>query len=42
MKKTNPISVIGVCINKKLLGLILLGDLLREDSISAVTKIKRK
>ena len=28
-------SVIGVCINKKLLGFILLGDLLREDSISS-------
>ena len=33
-------SVIGVCINKKLLGFILLGDLLREDSISSVQKLR--
>ena len=34
-------SVIGVCINKKLLGFILLGDLLREDSISSVQKLRQ-
>ena len=33
-------SVIGVCINKKLLGFILLGDLLREDSINSVQKLR--
>ena len=33
-------SVIGVCINKKLLGFILLGDLLREDTISSVQKLR--
>jgi len=33
-------SVVGVCINNELLGLILLGDLLREDSISSVQKLR--
>ena len=33
-------SVIGVSINKKVLGFILLGDLLREDSISSVQKLR--
>ena len=33
-------SVIGVCVNKKLLGFILLGDLLRENSISSVQKLR--
>ena len=33
-------SVIGVCINKRILGFILLGDLLRDDSISSVQKLR--
>ncbi len=32
-------SIVGVSINKELLGFILLGDLLREDSISSVQKL---
>ncbi len=34
-------SVIGVSLNNKLLGFILLGDLLREDSISSVQKLRK-
>ncbi|ABM71368.1 putative P-type ATPase transporter for copper [Prochlorococcus marinus str. MIT 9515] len=34
-------SVIGVSINNELLGFILLGDLLREDSISSVQKLRK-
>jgi len=34
-------SVIGVSINNSLLGFILLGDLLREDSISSVQKLRK-
>ncbi len=34
-------SVIGLSINNKLLGLILFGDLLREDSISSVQKLRK-
>ncbi len=34
-------SVIGVSINNSLIGFILLGDLLREDSISSVQKLKK-
>ncbi len=37
--KTN--TVIGVSIEKKLLGFILLGDLLREDAIKTVQKLKK-
>ena len=33
-------SMIGVSINNKLLGFILLGDLLREDSVSSVKKLR--
>ena len=33
-------SIIGVCINKELLGFVLLGDLLREDAISSVQKLR--
>ena len=33
-------SVIGISINKELLGFILIGDLLREDSISSVKKLR--
>ena len=34
-------SVIGVSINKSLIGFILLGDLLREDSISSVQQLRK-
>ncbi len=34
-------SVIGVSINNKLLGFILVGDLLREDSISSIQKLRK-
>ncbi len=35
-------SVIGVSVNNELLGFILLGDLLREDSISSVQKLREE
>ena len=40
-KETKNHTVIGVSINSNLLGCILLGDLLREDSISSVEKLKK-
>ncbi len=40
-KENKSHSLIGVSINKELLGFILLGDLLREDSISSVKKLRK-
>ncbi len=40
-EENKPHSVVGVSINNKLLGLILLGDLLREDSITSVQKLRK-
>ena len=40
-KETKSNTAIGVSINNKLLGFILLGDLLREDSIQIVEKLRK-
>ena len=39
-EENNSHTIIGVGINNKLLGFILLGDLLREDSISSIQKLR--
>ena len=39
IEENKSYSIIGACINKELVGFILLGDLLREDTISSVQKL---